>query len=252
MSFSILAFIKAIILPPAINFLIIAVGLLLFNKYKNYARFLLFFGALLLVLFCWFPFSHTLLKSLEIYPALEPPVVLNNEQAIVVLAAGSRLNDKEYAKAVDGSATLQRIHYAAFLHKQTKLPILVTGGNTGKKNVSEAGVMIDTLKNSYYIDVTWEEDKARNTAENAIFSGAILKENGIESVYLVTHAWHINRAVMMFEQQGIKVTPAPTLFTPRVFSSALSYYIPSAFALYETRIALHEYIGIFWYKLKYR
>jgi uncharacterized SAM-binding protein YcdF (DUF218 family) len=251
MSFSILAFIKAIILPPALNFVVILVGILLLNKCKYCARILLFVGALSLVLFCWFPFSHALLKSLEISPALEPPIVLDNEQAIVVLAAGSRLNDKEYAKAVDGSATLQRIHYGVFLHKQTKLPILVTGGNTGKENISEAGVMVDTLMNSYYINVKWQEDKARNTAENAIFSGAILKENGIDSVYLVTHAWHMSRAVMMFEQQGIKVTPAPTLFTPRIFSSALSYYIPSAFALYETRIALHEYIGILWYKFRY-
>ena len=251
MSFSILSIFKALIFPPALNFFIIAVGIILLNKYKYFARILLFVGALSLIFFCWLPFSHALLKSLEIYPALEPPVFLNNEQAIVVLAAGSRLNDKEYIKPVDGSKTLERIRYSIFLHKHTNLPILVTGGNTGKANISEAGVMADTLINDYHINVKWQEDKSRNTAENAIFSGAILKEHGIVSVYLVTHAWHMSRAVMMFEQQGIKVTPAPTLFTPSVFSSALFHYVPSAYALYETRIALHEYIGILWYKLRY-
>ena len=252
MSFSVLSVFKALILPPALNFITIGVGILL-NKYnhKYCARILLFVGAFSLVLFCWSPFSHALLESLETYPALEPPVFSDNEQAIVILAAGSRFNNKEYAKPVDGSRTLERIRYSVFLHEHTNLPILVTGGNTGKVDISEADVMADTLMNNHHINVKWQENKSRNTTENAIFSGAILKEYGIVSIYLVTHAWHMPRAVMMFEQQGIKVTPAPTLFTPSFFGSTLFHYVPSASALNETRIALHEYIGIFWYKLRY-
>ncbi|MCZ6803061.1 MAG: YdcF family protein [Proteobacteria bacterium] len=78
-----------------------------------------------------------------------------------------------------------------------------------------------------------------------------MKENGIDSIYLVTHAWHMPRAVMMFEHEGINVTPAPTIFVIDVTDPAWSYYIPSASALYGTRIALHEYIGMLWYKLRY-
>ncbi len=213
MNYSVIAFIKAIILPPTINFISIVLGLLLLNKNKFFSRFFLYPGALSLVLFCFPPFSNLLLKSLEKYPALEPPIVINNEKAIVVLAAGSHPDTKEYAKDIDGAVTLQRNHYAAFLYKQTGLPILVTGGNVELEYTPEAVVMADTLNNSFNVNVTWQEDKAKNTADNAIFSAAILKENGIDSIYLVTHAWHMPRAVMMFVKEGLKVTPAPTIFT---------------------------------------
>lgn len=251
MSFTVIAVIKAIILPPTINFILIAVGLLLFNKTRYLSRFLVYLGALSLVLFCLPAFSGLLLKSLEEYPALEPPVKINQEQAIVVLAAGSHPYTKEYAKAIDGAATLERNRYAAFLYKQTGLPVLVTGGIVEIENTSEASVMADTLTNSFNVPVTWQETKSKNTAENAIYSAALLKENGVETIYLVTHAWHMLRAVMMFEQQGMKVTPAPTMFTSNMTSSSWDNYFPAASALYNVRIALHEYIGILWYKLRY-
>jgi uncharacterized SAM-binding protein YcdF (DUF218 family) len=251
MSMSLIAIIKAIILPPTLNFITIAIGLLLFNKYKILSRIFIYSGALSLVLFCFTPFSDFLLKGLEKYPALIPPVIVEKEQAIVVLSGGSYKNTNEYAKDVDGAITLQRNHYASFLHKQTGLPILVTGGALKFLDNTEASVMTNTLQNSFNVSVRWQEDKARNTAENAIYSAELLEENQIDTIYLVTHAWHMPRSVMMFEGEGINVTPAPTIFTSYDNNSDVSDYIPSALALYKTRIALHEYIGILWYKIRY-
>jgi uncharacterized SAM-binding protein YcdF (DUF218 family) len=251
MSFSFIAFLKAIILPPTVNFISIALGFLFVKKTKFLSLFFLYFGALSLVLFCLAPFSQFLLNNLEKYPALKLPIIVNEEQAIVVLGGGRNPNAREYGRDIDSVGTLQRNHYAAFLYKQTNLPILVTGGNIDLINDSESSVMADTLKTSFNVEVRWEEDKARNTAENAIYSAAILKEQGINKIYLVTHAFHMSRAVMMFKQVGVNVTPAPTVFTHTKNNPRWSYYIPSASALYGTRTALHEYIGILWYKLKY-
>jgi uncharacterized SAM-binding protein YcdF (DUF218 family) len=198
------------------------------------------------------PFSEFLLNNLEKYPALKLPIIINNEQAIVILGAGNRFNAKEYGKDIDGARALQRNHYGTFLHEQTGLPILVTGGNGEIGHDSEAAVMAYTLNNSFNVDVKWIEDKARNTAENAVYSAALLRENEIENIYLVTHAWHMPRAVLMFEKQGMKVTPAPTIFTPNAtWIASWSNYIPAASALENTYLALHEYIGIVWYKLRY-
>jgi uncharacterized SAM-binding protein YcdF (DUF218 family) len=251
MSLSLIAFIKAIILPPTINFISILVGLLIRKKYKYVSQVFLYLGSTTLILFCFYPFSDFLLNKLEKYPALELPVVVNNEQAIVVLSAGSYLKSKEYGKEIDGPATLQRNHYAAFLYKQVNLPVLVTGGLFKYHELSEAAVMANTLTNSFNVKVTWQEEQSMNTAENAIYSAAILKENGIDTVFLVTHAWHMPRAVMMFEQEGINVMPAPTIFTANVINPDWTYYIPSLSALLKTRIALHEFIGILWYKIRY-
>ncbi len=251
MSLSFIAIIKAIILPPTINFIIIAFGLCLKKTNKILAHIFISFGALSLVLFCFPPFSSLLIRGLEQYPPLEPPVIVTDEKAIVVLSAGSYPYAREYAKAIDGAAALQRNQYAAFLQDQTGLPILVSGGTVGFDESSEAAVMADTLSNSFKVQVKWQESKSKNTAQNAIYSAAILKENNIDKIYLVTHAWHMPRAVMMFEKQGIKVTPAPTMFSDMMTNLSSSYYLPAAYALQNVNMALHEYIGIFWYKLRY-
>ncbi|NOG60299.1 MAG: YdcF family protein [Proteobacteria bacterium] len=247
---SFIAIVKTIILPPAINFAFIGAGLF-FKRTKVFSRLLLYVGSFSLVLFCLPIFSSFLLKNLEKYPALNPPVVVNDEKAIVVLSGGSYADAKEFAKDTDGSITLQRNYYASFLYNQTGLPVLVTGGALQLGNNTEAAVMKETLENSFNVNVKWQENKSRNTAENAIYSVALLKDSNIDSVYLVTHAWHMPRSVMMFEQQGISVTPAPTVFTNDNEKFDLRDYIPSASALYQTRIAMHEYIGILWYKLRY-
>jgi len=251
MIFYVVAVIKAMILSPLMNIILISTGLCLIKKYKTASYFFIYFGALTLVLFCFPPFSHGLLQSLERYPALEPPLVVDKEQAIVVLSSGSHSMAKEFGKAVDTAGALERNHYAAFLHKQTGLPILVSGGYVGSSEISQASVMTDTLTNSFNVPVKWQEERSHNTAENAIYSVELLKQNNIDTIYLVTHAWHMYRAVMMFEQQGIKVTPAPTMFTSYLSNSFVDHYFPNAYALLDVRIALHEYIGILWYKLRY-
>lgn len=250
MSLSLIAIIKAIIFPPTFNFILIVTGLC-FKRKKVVSLLFLYIGSLSLVLFCLPLFSDFLLKGLEKYPPLTPPVSVNDEQAIVVLSGGSYHDSKEYDKSIDGHSTLQRNHYAAFLHRQTTLPVLVTGGKTVTDYATEAAVMADTLENSFNVNVMWQEEVSLNTAENAFYSAAILKNNNIDSIYLVTHAWHMPRSVMMFEKQGINVTPAPTIFVAEKDSFSFINFIPSASALYKTRIALHEYVGILWYKLRY-
>jgi len=250
MSLSLIAIIKAIIFPPTFNFIFIALGLITKRK-KFLSQLFLYFGLLSLLL-CSLPvFSKALLKSLETYPALVPPVTVNAEQAIVVLSGGSYPDAKEYGRSIDGNITLQRNNYAAFLHKKTQLPILVTGGKTNPKITSEAAVMADTLNDSFNVKAKWKEEQSLNTAGNATYSADILKENGIDSIFLVTSAWHMPRSVMVFEQQGLNVTPAPTIFVDDEDKLALIDYLPSAGALYKTRVALHEYLGLVWYKLRY-
>lgn len=251
MSFYIIAIIKTIILPPAINFLLVGFGFSFIKKNKTVAYSFIWLGSLTFLLFCFPPFSNMVLKSLEHYPALEPPVAIQREEAIVVLSGGSHSKTKEFGKPIDGAATLERNRYAAFLYKQTKLPVLVSGGYVGSSKFSEASVMTDTLTNSFNVPVKWQEEQSRNTAENAIYSVEILKQNNIDSIYLVTHAWHMLRAVTIFKEQGIEVTAAPTIFTSNLNNTYWENYLPTVGALQGVRRALHEYIGIIWYKVRY-
>jgi uncharacterized SAM-binding protein YcdF (DUF218 family) len=103
-----------------------------------------------------------------------PPIKLTSvddfaAQAIVVLGGSLRTVAPEYENQVTLSHySLERIRYAAQLAKQTKLPLLVSGGKVFHSNIPpEAEIMTDVLNNEFNQAVRWQEKESRNTAENA-------------------------------------------------------------------------------------
>ena len=103
--------------------------------------------------------------------------------------------------------------------------------------------MREVIEREFHGQVKWEETSSRDTAENAAFSAAVLKKAGIKRVALVTHGWHLRRAVPLFQRQGIEVLPAPTGFTTSP-ESIFAQILPSGSALEESSVALREWLGI--------
>lgn len=172
--------------------------------------------------------------------------------AIVVLGTGRYADAPEYGSDTVSRLALERLRYAARLHRQTALPILVTGGTTDSVEQAEATLMRTTLQRDFQITPRWVEPRARNTMENAVYSRALLAQAGVEQIILVTHAWHMRRALWSFQLAGFKVTPAPTAFnTLNRRERGILGYLPSAEGLYWTRTALRERLGYLWYRFKY-
>jgi uncharacterized SAM-binding protein YcdF (DUF218 family) len=96
--------------------------------------------------------------------------------------------------------------------------------------------------------VRWAEGASDNTRENAKYSHQLLQKEGIRRIYLVTHAWHMPRSARVFRAAGFEVVPAPTAFTTRYRTDMLSF-VPRAEALRDSRVFLHELIGLLWYRL---
>lgn len=251
MTLTVIAVLKSLLLPPTSNFILILFGLMLGRKVKWLGQLLWLTGLLTLVALSLRPVSYSLISSLERYPSLPVPVQLQAQQAIVVLGAGINPDSTEFGRSTESARGLQRLHYAAFLHEQTGLPVLVSGGYVDSNRVSEAAVMSQTLRNSFDVATVWEEQQSINTAENASYSAALLQAQSVISIYLVTHAPHMPRAMMMFLAQGLEVTPAPVRFAPYPEYSRPDTYLPSMGALYESHTALHEYLGLLWYRFRY-
>ncbi len=167
-----------------------------------------------------------------------------NPQAIVVLGGDIRRAAPEFGGDTVGQLTLERVRFAAKLHRQTALPILVTG-----KLVAVA--MKETLNQDFGVEVEWVESAARTTFENANLSATLLHNEGIRTVYVVTHAWHMPRSVGAFENAGLTAIAAPTAFTPISRGSRFSDYVPFAQALTNGGYAIHELLGLVWYRLAY-
>jgi len=110
-------------------------------------------------------------------------------------------------------------------------------------------LMRTVLEQEFHTSVRWVEDKSNNTADEARECWKILAPQGITQIALVTHAWHMPRAKMVFEQAGFTVIPAPMGFSTDSPFSILQL-LPNADALRQSARALHEWIGIFWYQLR--
>jgi uncharacterized SAM-binding protein YcdF (DUF218 family) len=192
--------------------------------------------------------SDELLKTLEL--ARQDPVADKSGQAIVVLGGGTYFSAPEYGRDTVSTATLARLRYAAHLHRALDKPVMVTSGAPQGNPISEAEVMKQVLETDFRVPVQWSEGESRNTLENAELSHRVLSGAGIQSIYLVTHAWHMRRARLAFERAGFRVIPAGTEYATR-FKLSLLDFIPSASALRDSSIFFHEAIGIGWYHLRF-
>ena len=111
-------------------------------------------------------------------------------------------------------------------------------------------MMADSLVHDFQVPVQWIERESRDTWENAHLSAAILREQGIKSVYVVTQAWHMRRAIVAFADTGITVTAAPTSARSRCRHAVRDDFVPEVGGWRQSYFALHEWIGLVWYSLR--
>ena len=185
--------------------------------------------------------ANVLQRSLEIYGPIQPQA-LRQAQAIVVLGAGTYREAPEFG-GIDSISRngLVRVRYAAYLHRQSGLPIMATGG-APLGGRSEAETMREVLESEFHVAVRWLEPDSRNTAENARNSSGILAQHRLSTIVLVTDAIHMPRAKLSFEKNGIAVVPAPTGFVTD--SVGFGSFLPSGGALDRSTYAIKEWLGL--------
>jgi len=237
------------LLPPFNALLLLAAGLVVCRWRRRLGLMLVVLGTLLLYV-CSAPFvAVASIRALEVPAAgsLEP----GGAGAIVVLTAGTYLAAPEYGSDVPTAAGLERMRYAAFLQRRTGLPVLVTGGAIVGAAIPEAVQMRAVLEEELHIPVRWAEPTGTTTWSSAAATRAMLAGEGIDRIVLVTHSWHMRRAMLAFEHAGFTVIPAPTGFA----TYSPDYppgLIPTTRALDLTRNAWREALGIGWYALRSR
>lgn len=248
MSWFLTNLIGTVLLPPLSLLLIAALGLWLWNRYPSFARILLATSSGLLWLLSTPYFAEALLHGLEGKPFVND-TRRPQADAIVVLGGGTYFHAPEYGGDTSNRETLERLRYAAKLYRETLKPILVTGGTPLGNSLAEAEQMKQVLEHEFNVPVQWTEGASDNTLENARLCRQLLKQTGINRIYLVTHASHMPRAERAFQAAGFQVVPAPTGYTTRYRTDLLAF-IPNAYALRDSRVFLHELIGMLWYQLK--
>ena len=233
------------LLPPLSLIVLIGTGfILLFWRHHTAGRVLIGLG--LVGLWC---LSLPVVADL-LLDSLKPPAIdLNGKEAdaIVILGGDRQRNAAEYGGDIPSRYTLERLRYGARLAHRFHKPVLVTGG-APEGGQAEAQIMASVLSSDYGIKPRWIEDRALNTRDSARYTADTLDRAHIRRIYLVTHAWHLARAVPAFQATGLEVVPAGTGYVHVTDGTPLDY-LPRAKALLESELAIHEWIGVYWYKL---
>ena len=229
-------------LPPAS---LAVLALLLFCVGGHRSRRLGILVTALLVILAVPTVSGAMLMSLA--PPPEPPGA--PPEAIVILSADAvRVAGPD--EIDPGPLTFARIRQGAVLARETRLPVLVSGGLVlPKQKISLAAMMDRSMQRDLGVTVRWDEGESRDTWENAADSAAILRAAGISHIYLVTHPWHMRRALIAFRHFGLDATPAPV--RPAVLLPfGVKQLIPRTFAWEDSYLAFHEWVGCLFYALR--
>ena len=238
--------IATFLLVPPINLLLAALAGFVLRRHRA-GRILCGLGLVGLLVLALPLTNQLLFLGIERYAA--PPASTPPPAAIIILSADVRRVGDTPGMVDVGLLTLERIRTGATLERATGLPVLVTGGILKQGQESLASLMTHSLGSDFDIPVRWQETASRDTWENAANSAAILHEAGIRSVFLVTHAWHMRRALIAFRHFGIEVTPAPVPFS-RTVPLYFGEFVPTVGAWADSYYALHEWIGCAWYALR--
>ncbi len=242
---------KVMVLPPGLLVALGAAGLLLYRRRRRLGLALLIATPLLTMLLSMPVFSALTARSFETFPPLDlNAVVTQHAEAIVVLGGGAYRSAPEY----DGGEnvrplTLERLRYAAHLHRLTHLPLAVSGGIPPSFETSEAALMKRALEEDFGVPVAAVEAGSLNTEQNARLSRAAFP---YQTIVLVTHAMHMQRAQAQFEHAGFKVIAAPLGFlSARSLDYVLADFMPTLQGLANSHYVIYEAAGALWYRYAY-
>ena len=244
-----LSAIATVLLVPPVNLVVLALaGIALARRRPVAGRRVTLFALLALLVLALPIVPALLLAGLESGLAPTGPLP---PQAIVILGGDAADDGPGMEQTAPGFLTLARLRGGAALARASGLPVLVTGGVVSEAGPPVAVLMAQSLSDDFGVATRWVEPASATTWENAEFSAKILRAAGIGSVIVVTHAWHMRRALIAFRAAGLTAVPAP-LLAEHALHVGIGSFIPRITAWQRSYFALHEWIGCAWYALRAR
>lgn len=194
------------------------------------------------------PLAAERLQDIADALALDPD--LRQRTAVLVLGGGRESFAPEYQAASLSDTSLQRLRHGLWVGRSTGAAVGFSGGSgwaqQGAQAEAEADIAARIAAQEFGLALRWVENQSRDTRENAHQALAMLRADGVMHVLLVTHGWHMRRALRAFEAQAgpndARIEAAPMgLAAPQ--DRGLLGWIPSAEGLKHTRILLREQLG---------
>lgn len=241
----------SLLVPPGLFILLVLIGTVFSRKHKAQMTFLLFLAAGV-YLASIAPVANFLLSPLESRYGIPAVDDLRTSAAYVVLGGGT--SDKGvdiFGKGTLSSDSTARLAAVYRLYRLSPKPIIISGGpayparapesEIGKRFLVKLGIRNDHIMT---------ETRSRDTQENAIYTKELCARKGFGKIVLVTSAYHLRRAMLLFTPLFNGVTPCPAGIKSSRDNVRIRDFFPDTDSFHATSIALRERLGILFYGIK--
>ncbi|RXJ98733.1 hypothetical protein CRU98_08180 [Arcobacter sp. CECT 8986] len=238
--------ISSFLMPLPIGVILIALAAIFLYK-KSYFK-----SKVFLVLSClWFvslsyePVVNRLLTPLESsYKALK--VIPTDVKYIVVLGSGHTSNEQLSITSQLSQVALNRFLEGYRIYKNLPESKLIFSGYEGPDKTPHALMQKKLalelkVKDKDIITIS----KPKDTTQEAVAIKNLLHD---EKFILVTSASHMKRAMKIFKKLRLNAIAAPTNHLAKNEGRYFSRL--SAYNLYKSKVAFHEYLGLWWEDIK--
>ena len=239
--------------------LLIGLVLLLFTRKQKTGKAIMTFGVIMLTILSYESFSDLLLIPLErqYHPLMIESTasgspssdVIHSVRWIVLLGGGHTADPKVPVTSRISYESLTRLVESIRIHRLIRGSRIILSGGAVYNSPPEARTFskVAEIFNVNERDMVLD-DVSRDTEEQAQNIRPIV---GHDRFILVTSAYHMPRAMAVFEKAGLKPIPAPTdyLVKERREKHPKDFY-PSSLGLYKAELAMHEHLGLLWLRMR--
>jgi uncharacterized SAM-binding protein YcdF (DUF218 family) len=237
-----------LLMPMSLCLGVLGLGILLLwvRRRIGAAKIMLTLGFLVLTALSFTAVTDQIIKPLELcYPPLLDASKLKDVKWVVVLGGGHISNAELPPNSQVFKPSLSRIVEGIRIHRALPQSKLILSGGAVFDPVPEAVTMsavarmLGVSPNDMIL-----ESQSQDTGQQSQFVQGIVQD---DRCILVTSAIHMPRAMLVFEQKGLKPTPAPTDFGDWMRKeNNPNQFFPRASELRKVEAALHEYLGLLW------
>lgn len=216
---------------------------------------LVFVGTLLLLVFSFPPFANMLTYSVESRVPVPDGEVLSSLDAIVVLGGGGFPSGGFRSEAELSGRSYPRLYHGVRLFQQGHAEaIAFCGGEIREGKEAEAEIMkAMALQMGVPAEKIITETASTNTYENAAGLAELLGGGSNRRIGVVTSATHVLRSAQTFARHfpDDTIVPIPVHHQYDPDPWRIKNLRPTIEAFAQSTGALHEWIGLLWYRIRY-
>ena len=235
-------------MPLSLEFLFVGLFLLWFTRRQRTGKVLVTCGTLLLLGLSNVFISNALLRPLEHrYPPLvcraRRPQALRLLNFIAVL--GGWADDDPDVPITSHISPDLMVRLIEGVSLQREIPgskLILSGGSDSAEGMTK---MAEALGVSAQDILRLSEP--RDTEEE---SQQVARIVGPQRFILVTSASHMPRAMGLFRKRGLQPIAAPTDYLAPRHRLDYEDFVPDGYELFKSQIAIYEYLGLGWEKLR--